>query len=313
MKRQGARRDGRTLSGYPFLKVDGAGNDFVLVDARGETIPRPSRAAVRRLLDRHRGVGGDGLLLICDDPVSGVPRVRFQNPDGGVATFCGNGARCVGLVLLQKTRRDSVAFRLGRIQVIARRSRPGRVRVRVPNPRPLPLPEGWPPISDSELASRPEAAPGSGRRRPVRTVRAREAGAPPPAGGWYDTGVPHWIVPVTAIDTLDLAALARPLRAWPALGAGGTNVDAVEVRDGVVHVRTWERGVEGETLACGSGLVAAGHWAATACGVPLPVNLVTVGGDRLVLEADPGGRHLWLEGPARVVFEGRLAAERSKR
>ena len=127
------------------------------------------------------------------------------------------------------------------------------------------------------------------------------------SGAWYDTGVPHWIVPVASVDALDFAALACPLRAWPALGPGGTNVDAVEIRGRVLHVRTWERGVEGETLACGSGLVAAGYWASTARGAPLPLTLVTAGGDRLRLEGDAAGRGLWLEGPARVVFSGRLA------
>jgi diaminopimelate epimerase len=119
--------------------------------------------------------------------------------------------------------------------------------------------------------------------------------------------VPHWIVPVTSVDALDFAALARPLRAWPALGPEGTNVDAVEICGRMLRVRTWERGVEGETLACGSGLVAAGHWASTARGLKLPLDLATAGGDRLRLEADPAGRGLWLEGPARVVFAGTLA------
>jgi diaminopimelate epimerase len=119
--------------------------------------------------------------------------------------------------------------------------------------------------------------------------------------------VPHWIIPVASVNDLDFATLARPLRAWPAFGPGGTNVDAVEIRGRALRVRTWERGVEGETLACGSGLVAAGYWASTACGLALPLTLATAGGDRLRLQADPAGRGLWLEGPARVVFSGRLA------
>jgi diaminopimelate epimerase len=273
------------LAGRPFLKVDGAGNDFVLLDVRGGAMPRLARAAVRNLLDRHRGVGGDGLLLIGDGSVTGEPRVRFRNPDGGAASFCGNGARCVAFVLLGDTRMERVAFNLGRVRVEARRSRPGRVSVLVPYPRLLPVPAGRPPVA------------------------AAKGARPATAGAWYDTGVPHWIVPVASVDALDFAALARPLRAWTALGPAGTNVDAVEIRGRVLHVRTWERGVEGETLACGSGLVAAGYWGSIACGLALPLTLATAGGDRLRLDADSAGRGLWLEGPARVVFAGRLAGD----
>jgi len=285
------------LAGRPFLKVDGAGNDFVLLDVRGGARPRLTRAAVRDLLDRHRGVGGDGLLLIGDGPVTGEPRVLFRNPDGGAASFCGNGARCVALVLLGDTRMECVSFRLGRVRVEARRSRPGRVSVLVPYPRLLPAPAAQPPVRVAKAAWLPRGGhPPEGARRAV-------------AGAWYDTGVPHWIVPVASVDAIDFAALARPLRAWTALGPGGTNVDAVEIRGRVLHVRTWERGVEGETLACGSGLVAAGYWGSIACGLALPLTLATAGGDRLRLDADSAGRGLWLEGPARVVFAGRLAGD----
>jgi diaminopimelate epimerase len=266
------------LAGVPFLKVDGAGNDFVLLDARRGVPPRLSRAAVRELLDRHRGIGGDGLLVVENGPTPGDLRVRFRNPDGGPASFCGNGARCVALVLLRESRAAGVTFRLGRVRVEARRARGGRVSVLVPEPRPLPVPAGRPPAGPD----------------------VRDA--------WYHSGVPHWIVPVPSVDAVDLAALARPLRAWKALGPGGTNVDVVEIRGRVLRVRTWERGVEGETLACGSGLVASGYWASSRRGLGLPLDLRTAGGDRLRLEADPAGRGLWLEGPARVVFRGTLAA-----
>ena len=296
-----------TISGRPFLKVDGAGNDFVLLDVRGDAMPHLTRAAVRDLLDRHRGVGGDGLLLMADGSVPDEPRVLFRNPDGGAAAFCGNGARCVALVLLGETRMERVSFNLGRVRVEARRSRPGRVSVLVPHPRLLPVPAGRPPLHIQEGARPPEWEHTSREARPSRGWHTPRVARRPAAGAWYDTGVPHWIVPVASVDALDLGTLARPLRGWPALGPGGTNVDAVEIRGRVLHVRTWERGVEGETLACGSGLVAAGYWASTSCGVALPVTLATAGGDRLRLEADHEGRGLWLDGPARVVFRGRLA------
>jgi diaminopimelate epimerase len=283
------------LAGRRFLKVDGAGNDFVVLDVRGGPLPRLTRRQVQSLLDRRRGVGGDGLLLVSDGVRGGEARAVFRNPDGGAASFCGNGARCVALLLLGETRKERVTFDLGRVRVEARRSRRGRVSVLVPHPRALPVPAGRPPVR-LPLGLRVQEG------RPPASARRLVAG-----GGWYDSGVPHWIVPVKSVDALDLAALARPLRAWRALGPAGTNVDAVEICGRLVRVRTWERGVEGETLACGSGLVAAGYWAATARGVALPLTLATSGGDRLRLESDPAGRGLWLEGPARVVFSGTLA------
>jgi diaminopimelate epimerase len=262
-----------------FLKVEGAGNDFVLIDARRAPAAKTrwSREAIRALLDRRHGVGGDGLLVLRPARRDAIVEVRFWNPDGRPAAFCGNGARCVAAFLLKNRPATAEAeFRLGRVRVLGRRAG-GRMAVLIPVPRSLEPPEGPPPVP---LADQ---------------------------GAWYESGVPHWIVPVSRIEAVDLDALARPLRDWPALGAGGTNVDLVEVREGDVLVRTFERGVEGETLACGSGLAAAGWWAAQARGLPYPIRLRTRGGDRLRLEPDGAGRGLWLTGPVRIVFSGRVA------
>lgn len=263
-----------------FLKVEGAGNDFVLIDLRGAREPlaklRWTRRRLTSLLDRHRGIGGDGLLVLRDSAGPESVTVAFWNPDASRAAFCGNGARCVARVLLGRARAE-VSFRLGRVRVRARRGSGDRVRVLVPRPRALPVPPMAPPV------------PGADR------------------GGWYDSGVPHWIVPVTRLDRIDLPAMARPLRHWPALGSGGTNVDLVEFRGGELWVRTFERGVEAETLACGSGLTAAGFWAAERLGLGYPLFLRPRGGDRLRLLADSAARGLWLEGPARVVCSGRVA------
>jgi diaminopimelate epimerase len=290
--------------GTAFLKVEGAGNDFVLLDARAGKAPRLRSGQIRRLLDRHRGVGGDGLLLLLRTGAarsgaaasSGV-RVRYWNADGGAASFCGNGARCVALLLLRESPRvREVSFRFGNRRLFARRgggslgaaesdrgketagsAAAGRVAVLVPEPLLLPKPRRLPPI--------PSGA-------------ARWA--------WVDSGVPHWLLSLRNLESVDLGRLAPPIRFCRSLGPEGTNVDLVDAGRGIVRVRTWERGVEGETLACGSGLVAAGWWAAAALGASWPVRLRSRGGDEFLLSRDAEGRGLWLEGPTRIAFAGRL-------
>ncbi len=269
-----------------FLKVEGAGNDFVLIDARGKAEDPPRRTVIRDLLDRHRGIGGDGFLWLHDDPAGSAASVRYWNADGGVAAYCGNGARSVARVLLSSTAGATLRFRFGRTLLHARASG-ARIALRTPAPRALPLPRKLPPIPAGTLL----------------------AGAAP---AFYDAGVPHWIIPVLDVDAIDLARIAPAIRAWPALGREGTNVDLVSLAGRVVRVRTWERGVEGETLACGSGLLASAAWAVEQ-GRRLPISLSSRGGDRFRVSADADPAWLWLEGPARVVFRGEWPAIRANR
>jgi diaminopimelate epimerase len=271
-----------------FLKVEGAGNDFCLVDARRTPAHIPPRKTIRALLDRHRGIGGDGLLWLLTGP-DGHARVRYWNADGGAAAFCGNGARCVALLLLRERRAEEVVFDFGRRRLHACRAEGDRVAVLVPLPRVLPPPRPAPPRKAGSLRAR----------------KARQAIGAGPL--WIDSGVPHWIIPVPSVAEIDLPAAAPALRSWRGFGPGGTNVDWVEQCRSALIVRTWERGVEGETLACGSGLVAAGFWALSSLGLRAPLSLRSRGGDLFRLASDAGGRGLWLEGPARVVFEGRTA------
>lgn len=304
------------MSALRFFKVEGAGNDFVLLDGRAlgradagtGGLPAVTPKQIRRLLDRHRGIGGDGLLLVQQEVGAARPRVRYWNSDGGAAAFCGNGARCVALLLLARAGRAEVEFEFGRRRLRARRAGtvpgdragevratgargapegapaaadPQRIALFVPLPRPLAMP------------SRPPALPGAATGQPL----------------WIDSGVPHWVVPVTGLSSFDVAAFAPAIRSWSPLGSGGTNVDFVEVQRGVLHVRSWERGVEGETLACGSGLVASGWYARSRLGLSFPLRLRSHGRDLFVLRGDPEEAGLWLEGPARIVFQGRITIE----
>ena len=282
-------RHDRSVRGFDFLKMEGAGNDFVLLDTRRVRGPRLDRARIAALLNRRYGIGGDGLLRVRPGSRGLDAQVDYWNADGGRATFCGNGARCVAKVLLDEAPASvsEVRFRLERVTVRACRagtksaraspavtSATVRIAVSHPRPRTLALP-----------ATR---LPGPRGIRPA----------------FIDSGVPHWILPVAELESFDLDRYAPPIRHHEALAPAGSNVDAVELREDVLHVRTWERGVEGETEACGSGLLAAAWWAVTERGMRVPVRLRSRGGASFRVTWD-GDDRLWLEGPAREAFRGR--------
>lgn len=250
-----------------FWKLSGAGNDFVLVE--GPLAAARARALARRLCDRREGVGADGLL------VAERGRVRYLNADGSDA-FCGNGARCAAWWLSRR---------------------------------------GWggSSFSLSGVAVKAAVAAGSGRVRmpdatPVRRLKVRAEGR-----SWdvrfLDTGVPHAVVVVAAKDlaAFPVARVGHALRRHRAFGPAGTNVDFVAAVPGGLRLRTYERGVEDETLACGTGAVAA---ALAARGGRAGRTRVRALGGTLTVAFSPrkdgGFADVWLEGPVRQTFTGEV-------
>ncbi len=258
------KSDGST-QGVPFVKVEGAGNDFVLLDYRTQPGPKFSTTAARFLLDRHRGIGADGLLILHVE--DGEVVVEYRNADGNPADFCGNGARCVAAHLMGEES-GPIRFRMMRIPVEAVRT-DGGIAVRVGE------------VEERELPELSRLRP-----RPAALVKV---------------GVDHWVVPVGDLSGLDVSGLAQGLRHHPWPGPKGANVTFVEKRRTEIRVRTFERGVEGETLSCGSGCVAAAHWALGGGGGPITV--YTHGGDVLRVWRDGEGQY-WLEGPTRITYTG---------
>ncbi len=264
----------------PFTKMHGAGNDFLLL--LGSDLPAGglTRERIARLCDRRKGVGGDGLIVV--EPVAGADfRMTYYNADGGEAQMCGNGARC------------TVAF------AHARGLAPAACRFATASG----VLEGWVHGPDDIEISLP-AWRNLALEVPV-------PGSPRAGHHACDTGVPHLVVPVDDVDAVDVAAEGPPLRWHAAFAPTGTNVDWVDARgaDGAWRLRTFERGVEGETLACGTGAAATAVVLCKLNRTTSPVTLQTRGGDRLTVSViDDGSRALRLRGPAVVAFHGEVVA-----
>ena len=292
----------------PFTKMSGAGNDFLVLDNRFMRFTEAElQALAARFCPRRTAVGADGLLAL-DEPspeaaASGAHfRMRYRNADGSLATMCGNGARCLARFAARAGLGETAEDGSRRL---AFDTDGGRYTAAVPDPADasgpvtlaMPPPRGF---------ARAEVAAGD---RPVWEV-------------W--TGTEHAVVFSDDADGEDLAALAPPLR-HDAAFPHGANVNLVQPlasADGAarLRVRTFEKGVEGETLACGTGAVAAalaarlaGRIGATQVAVEMPGGTLTVGfrigdADKSDSEGDPAAAvsALTLAGPADAVYEGTL-------
>jgi diaminopimelate epimerase len=264
----------------PFTKMSGAGNDFVVLDESVWETVRGDRAAwVRGVCRRGVSVGADGVLVVGRDGADRV-RVAFYNPDGGAA-FCGNGSRCAARYAATRGAAPSEMTLATAVGDVPARVLGDVVRLTLPPPRDL-----------GEVVL-PSAA---------ETFRGRRVMA----------GVPHLVIPVVGLASYPLERVGPALRRHPQLGPSGANVDLVETDErGRVHVRTWERGVENETLSCGTGAVAVAM-AARLSGAPEMVVVVPRSG--LTLAVTISGEpeqptSASLEGDARFVFDGVLDVE----
>lgn len=260
----------------PFVKMHGAANDFVVIDDRDHGLGEPRAELLARLCDRRRGIGADGVLLLERDPRLDFA-MRYWNRDGRAAEFCGNGARCLARFALDLGlgRDGEVRFSTAVGPMAARRAEGGGIALA---------------FGRIERAGEPLTLEACGRHFTGRFVRA---------------GVPHFVTPVEALARAPLAEWGAALRAHPHFGPAGANVDLVEPRGGGIGMRTFERGVEGETLACGSGAMATALWWA-AEGATSPVSVHTTGGDTLSVAFAPrdGAWDVTLTGPAETAFTG---------
>ncbi len=264
--------------GTPFLLVSGAGNDFIALVER----PAPAAGTIRSWCRRGVSVGADGLFTL-RRIASGRYALEYANADGARAALCLNAARCAArLAFEQEPHAGELTIETGAGDLVAESVDDTRTAVRVP-------------------------VPAAGRRM---TLRANGRDVP----GWrIDAGVPHFVLRWQGdLDEAPVASLGAALRAHPDLGPDGANIHFVDLDPPKrFRIRSFERGVEAETLACGTGVVAAAACAIADGRLSLPAAASTRGGFELRLEAAPNGPDglgRWrLSGDARIVARGRIA------
>lgn len=267
------------MSVVEVVKLSGSGNDFLALGPEsalilGDALPD----WIRRVCRRGLSVGADGVLLV-RPAGGGRVAVTFHNPDASIA-FCGNGTRCAARFAAVEGLAGNVMVLETAVGSVPARVRGTEVALDLPAPR-------------------------------DRGILRFQVGGDRLIGRWIDSGVPHVVL---AVDDLDHAPLERwgpALRRDPQLGDPGANVDLVRIGPDGVALRTWERGVEGETLSCGTGAVAAA-FAARLAGGAARQRVVPRSGVPLDVEfSGPAGspQVVHLEGDARIVFRGSLDRE----
>lgn len=251
-----------------FTKMHGAGNDFVLIDDRAQTLPT-DKAFLVALGARRTGIGCEGIILVQPSRTADF-RMRFFNPDGGEAELCGNGARCVAAFAraIGAVTASTMRFETQAGDVTAEIVDGETVKIGMPVPKDL-------------------------------------------RDDFVNSGVPHRIVPVADLAAADVAGEGRRIRFSDAFAPAGTNVDFVAYAPPHnAAVRTYERGVEAETGACGTGAVAVAVVGVAQHALAFPVRVATAEGYALVVDgvrtADGGFAGLTLTGPVKTVFEGEI-------
>ncbi len=283
-----------------FTKMNGAGNDFVLLDNRDGSLAL-EKPAIAKICDRHRGVGADGLLVVEPAPNGADFRMRYYNSDGGEAEMCGNGARCFARFAQRVSGKSGDVSFETMAGVIRAQMLGENVRVQMSEPHSLAL------------------------------NQSLNAGSAKIVVHSLNTGVPHAVVfvgdsakpgerPSThpllhslreELAAVDVRSLGNALRFHPHFAPKGTNVNFVtQTGADSIAIRTYERGVEDETLACGTGMVACALIFGELSGTVSPVKVKVRGGDTLEVawkKAGDSWRNVTLTGPADFTFDGELA------
>lgn len=259
--------------------MNGAGNDFIVIDNRDLKI-QLSNEQIESLCDRHRGIGADGLLAVEPAEAGADYKFRYYNADGGEAEMCGNGARCFGrfTAQLDGAAKDIVSFETIAGTLTAEMIGEN-VRIAMSDPFDLDM------NADCKIDS---------LGADVHVL---------------NTGVPHAISFVDDLPNLDVIKNGAAVRYHERFAPNGTNANfAAVLADNHIAIRTYERGVEGETLACGTGMCAAAIVHHLLTGATSPVKVDVAGGDTLEIGFEHDGNenfsNVTLTGPADLVFEG---------
>jgi len=270
-----------------FTKMSGAGNDFVVIDKKLNSNLGINKEFIQKICDRRNGVGADGLITIEDSATHNFI-MNYYNADGSTGSLCANGARCAILFASESGRLKSNNAEFISNDVAYK----GEV------------------ISNSEIKF---------YLNPPKKIKYNfkiKAGGKLLNAHFADTGSPHVVIDVnesegflTSLNSIPVEKLGREIRYLPEFSPDGTNVNFIEVKDGAVSIRTYERGVEAETLACGTGSVAAALICFVTKKISVPVKIIPKSNENLFVNFEVENskvRNLSLMGPARVIFTGKI-------
>ncbi len=267
----------------PFTKMSGSGNDFIIIDHRTPMLDEAClRDFVQKACRRRVSVGADGLILV-ERSTKADFKWRYFNADGSEAEMCGNGGRCVArFALLKGIASPSLTFET-LAGILSARVEGKRVKLELTKPFGLRM---------------DEIVTVDGKRQTLSSL---------------NTGVPHAVMFMEDMEGLDIVSMGRSIRYHSHFSPKGTNADFVRVEEGSrLSVRTYERGVEDETLACGTGVVASALIAAFKGVVRSPVSVKTQGGEVLSVHFEIEGeevKRVFLEGDVHIVYEAEMWEE----
>jgi len=258
---------------FDFAKMVASGNDFIVVDNRKKAFPDKNRTLIQELCRFHTGIGADGLLLL-ENSKNADFRMRIFNPDGSEPTMCGNGARCIGsfahsLKLVNKKYRFETGAGILNGEIVGKEM----VKIFMGQPKNIKL------HISAKIA---------GKQNKIHSI---------------NTGVPHAVIFFNNIEKADVASIGQEVRYSDIFKPEGTNVNFVQILGGdCIAIRTYERGVEAETLACGTGSTASALVSALLHGLKQKIKVKTKSGETLIVDT----KEISLTGPARVVFSGKI-------
>ena len=263
-----------------FSKMSGSGNDFIVIDNRNRVVDDDGLTEfIRNVCRRKMSVGADGFILIESSDKADF-RWRFFNSDGSLAEMCGNGARCAArFAYVNRITGENLCFET-EAGIINGQVKGNGAKVQIPDPADLRL--------DYPL----------NLKNGSLTVSS------------INTGVPHVVIMKDTIDNVDVFGLGREIRYHEAFVPAGTNVNFIgQNKSGELAIRTYERGVEDETLACGTGAIAGALVASCKTHWRSPISLVTRSGESLTIHFRENNQvftDVYLEGDARLIYTAEL-------
>ncbi len=275
-----------------FTKMSGAGNDFIIIDEREYPDLSLTPDFISKLCDRRNGIGADGIINIADLPEYDF-RMDYYNADGTSKTLCGNGARCA-----IKYAQFSNRLRNGKASFVANDD-----------------------IYSGEMLEAEKVKFNLNEPKNVKRNLKVDAAGQNINYHFADTGSPHVIIKIddilrepanedsfyTNINEVPVFDIGKEIRYHSNFFPAGTNVNFIKINNGAIEIRTYERGVEDETLACGTGSAASAVAASLFDNVKPPVLLLTRGGDELIVDFNLKNNHienLSLTGPAKIIYTG---------